>query len=229
MANIMERSLHLISQAGWLYGLAKEKVKPGDKKTIEMFDGLITIAEADANFATAEYECGSPNVYAHHSVALWGALESTAEQIAINHMLVVPDASAIVASAVPTLSGKMAGGSAEDARQVYRRWEFKTNVKDPVGKRIEILSAFGHSAIISDDETRDLNELAELRHVLVHRNGVVDGQFIEKCGWTSWKVGDKVHLGEVETRRYFDAAGKFATALINGAIASPYRTITASL
>jgi hypothetical protein len=229
LANIMERSLHLIGQMDWLLTIAKEKIKPGDEKYIETFDGLIEIARSDAGFANQEYNAGCPNVYAHHVVALWGAIESTVEQIAINHILVVPAAAKLIAKVAPSLAGKIAVDSEDDAREAYRCWEFKTIAKDAVGKAMEMLRVFQFLVTLADEKRRDLNELSELRNVLVHRNSVIDARFLNKCDWTEWKLGDTVQLNEIRTRRYFDAAGDFAMALVNGVVNSPYRMLKASV
>ena len=223
LANITERALYMIGQMDWLLRLAEEKVRPGDVKSREALKGLIEIADGDAPFATEEYEAGCPKTYAHHVGSLWAALESALEQLLVNHLCFVPRAVDLVADAPRGLArSKIRVGDEDEARATVRRWESTLQPGNALAGPLEMLGVFDFKVEVSDLALRQVNELAEVRNVILHRAGVVDARFVRKCQGAPWALGETVRLNEAATRGYFDAAGEFALALVTGATKSPH-------
>lgn len=223
LANITERGLYMIGQMDWLLRLAEEKVRPEDAKSREAIKGLIEIANSDAPFATDEYEAGCPKTYAHHMGALWGAIESALEQLLVNHLLFVPSAAGLVAVSPRGLTrSKIKTGDEDEARATVRRWGSTLQPPTALAGPLEMLERFSFRVEAPADVVRQVNELAELRNVILHRAGVVDARFVKKCPGAPWAQGETVRLNETATRGYFDAAGEFALALVTAATKSPH-------
>ena len=188
--------------------------------------GLIEIAQHDKSFADAEYEAGSPKTYAHYAISLWGGIESALEQLMVNHLIVVPAAAAIVAGTPRGLSpAKFRIANDDEARDTVRRWQSALQDPSALGGTLELLRVFGVTVALSEADRRQLEELAQVRNVLLHRGGVVDGRATSKCPWMPWQSGETIQLSEMRTRGYFDAAGQFALALVMGVTESPHRTL----
>lgn len=223
LANITERALHLISQMEWVLPIVREKVRPDDEKGRKAIESWMEVAATDAPFANDEYEAGCPKTYAHHLGSLWGAIESALEQLLVNHLLFVPSAAGLVAVAPRGLTrSKIKAGDEDEARATVRRWGSTLQSATALAGPLEMLARFSFRVEAPDDVVRQVNELAELRNVILHRAGVVDARFVKKCPGAPWAQGETVRLNETATRGYFDAAGEFALALVTAATKSPH-------
>ena len=59
-----------------------------------------------------------------------------------------------------------------------------------------ILKELGLGGAVDDEVRRRLLWLSETRHLLVHRKGVADKKYLEKCPWGASKLGDQVTVTE---------------------------------
>jgi hypothetical protein len=58
--------------------------------------------------------------------------------------------------------------------------------------------------------------------VILHRGGLVDQRFEDKCPWRTDRIGDRVLVSYELMARYFEGAGNFAVKLIGAVVKSPY-------
>lgn len=76
-----------------------------------------------------------------------------------------------------------------------------------IARSERVLAAVGCGGSVDEDLSRAILELAESRHVLVHRDGVADSQLRERCPWVPIWAQGKIRV----TYRDF---GMFATAVM---------------
>lgn len=91
-----------------------------------------------------------------------------------------------------------------------------------MGRQLLMLQALGLHIEFSPGNEQLLSELAELRNVILHRGGIVDQRFKDKCPWRPDKIGDRVRVSYELMKRYFEGAGDFAVKLIGAVAKSPY-------
>jgi len=77
-----------------------------------------------------------------------------------------------------------------------------------------LLEPFGLAGSVDEDVRRELFVLQQLRHVLVHRDGVADRRLVERCPSLNVKPGDTVQINHDAYLRLSKATGQYVTELI---------------
>lgn len=77
-----------------------------------------------------------------------------------------------------------------------------------------LLSPVGLAGSIDDGIRRDLYELEQLRHVLVHRRGLADRKLLDACPWLGRSLGDRVEVDHSTYRRLWQASHAYAYELL---------------
>ena len=77
--------------------------------------------------------------------------------------------------------------------------------RDATGNRYE--------DILSPTEMRELIKLFQQRHLLAHREGIVDHEYIDKSGDTSYTVGQRLVIREASVLKLADLLSKLANGL----------------
>ncbi len=67
--------------------------------------------------------------------------------------------------------------------------------------------------MLTAPEHRDLLRLVQARHILVHRDGIVDGDYVAKSGDHRYRVGQRLVVTPLDVRRLADLAEKLAAGL----------------
>jgi hypothetical protein len=70
-----------------------------------------------------------------------------------------------------------------------------------------------YADFLTSDEHRDLVVLVQARHVLSHREGIVDTDYIVNSGDQRYAVGQRLVVGQADVRRFAAILGKLASAL----------------
>ncbi|MBK5260442.1 MAG: hypothetical protein JJE51_12695 [Thermoanaerobaculia bacterium] len=82
-------------------------------------------------------------------------------------------------------------------------------------ERFEVLfRALGMSSPIPAEVTQPLFELANVRHVLVHRRGIVDRKFAELLPQLSYRPEDELKIDHAIYHRFYDAVDLYVHELI---------------
>ena len=106
----------------------------------------------------------------------------------------------------------------EDERAILLAHHLKqkvtTGTTAGVGVFENVLRAIDFGGPVHEDIKRQLIELSETRHVIVHTNGQVDRKFAERCPWLDLSVGDKVCVTEDKFYGYYYAAHWYVVELM---------------
>jgi hypothetical protein len=167
--------------------------------------------------AMAEVKNGFPLTFCHAAVSLWAALEAT-----------VPDYVAECIQASPKLLQSetfkkvkvpvaMIGVGQDDlARWIVQEVQsgFDPEAKMGIGRFQALLATVDVDASVDANIRRDLFELSQVRHLVVHRFGLVDQQFRDKCPFRNDEIGKRVRVTKEDYRRFQRAVREFAATIV---------------
>ena len=195
---------------------------------LDRIDGKITDASEQERhleavrertaFAKEEVENGFATIHGQATVALWGALESFVEDLAIFYLQNEPSL-----LRDPTFSGirvSLAEFEATDPedrlRLLLREYarQKKADLKFGVTGFELLLEPVGLAGPVADEMRRNLFEISQVRSVLVHRSGVTDSRLVRSCPWLGLKQGQQVHVSAQDYARYLDSVQKYTMELI---------------
>lgn len=89
---------------------------------------------------------------------------------------------------------------------VFQRIEDGSRLwKDACGK--------GYEDWLTPAEMIDLNLLFQKRHLLVHKDGIVDDKYLQKTGDNSYKVGQRIVIKDSDARRLVELVTKLANEI----------------
>lgn len=153
-----------------------------------------------ADLAENEVQRGFPLLYAHSTVSAWGALEVLVNDLAVAWLTDHPEAlTQSPLSAVKLPVGVVHGLSPQDLLQhivIEASRSLKSDLKVGAGQFESLLAAVGLGAGVDSETRRGIYLLQQFRHLIVHRAGVADRQFVENCNDLGYEVGDQVTVSE---------------------------------
>ena len=76
--------------------------------------------------------------------------------------------------------------------------EVAAGLKVGAGRYEAILNFVGLGGPVPETASRAMVELLETRHLLVHRNGIVDSKFVNRCPWRRASIDSKLDLGRLD-------------------------------
>ena len=176
-----------------------------ETKSEDQDDQLMRVRER-AEFAKSEVEAGFPVLHSHTVVAIWGALEALVQDLVTTWLENVPD----IMTKEPFSSVKIRLGEFErleaDGRLEYivkqLSEDLRVSFKPGVARFEAQLGSVGLSGHLDDQLKRDLYELHQARNVIVHKAGLVDRQFVDRCPWMSLQPGEQLLITHAEYRKY---------------------------
>ena len=71
-----------------------------------------------------------------------------------------------------------------------------------IGRFEYLLNIIGQRSQVPETVRKVILELSEIRHVVVHRNGIVDGKFMRRCPWLELTLGAPFNVGHTAYRVY---------------------------
>ena len=89
-----------------------------------------------------------------------------------------------------------------------------SDLKPGVGRFESILHAIGLEGSVRDGLRRSVLELSEVRNLLVHRGGVIDERFADRCVTFKSMVGQRIHITEPMLDSYFASAIQYAAVVL---------------
>lgn len=162
-----------------------------------------------------------PILHSAASVLIWGALEAAFRDFLIRWLVSHPSARVLPEfSNVRVRITEYESLEGEDRMRYLvgmLERELAATLKPGAGRFECLLKPFGIQPQISDEQRRDLSELAAVRNVIVHQAGIADERLVKLCPWLQIKVGDPVVIGRETFLRYMNATGSFAAALVKAA------------
>jgi hypothetical protein len=168
--------------------------------------------------ALAEIYADMPLLHGSAVVLIWGALEASFRDFLIRWLERNP--SARLAPDLKSIRVRLVeyeSFSGEDRMRyllgILER-ELAAALRPGIGRFECLLKPFGIDVVVADTVRRDLNELAAVRNVIVHRASVADSRFVELCPWLRLDVGDEVRVSSDTFVRYVKAASEYTACLI---------------
>lgn len=93
--------------------------------------------------------------------------------------------------------------------------ELRSSLKEGASRFDVVLDVFGLRSHIDDDTRRGLYEMYQVRHVLVHRRGLVDRKLLSACPWLEFEVSTRLKIDHQQFMMYNAATLNYFTSLIN--------------
>jgi hypothetical protein len=156
-------------------------------------------AEQAEAFALAQGPLGFPYLWYLASVRLWTILEVAVDDIVLEmlqHPDLLPTDSVLEKLEGPLLS--FLQGTAEDRADhllTLLKEKLRASFRPGVGRLEVLLEPVGLGGPCHEKVRRTLLELSQVRHLVVHKNGLVDRRFRNACPWLELQVGQPLPLG----------------------------------
>ena len=105
--------------------------------------------------------------------------------------------------------------SQERSYFVIREFEHKlaASHRKGIGCFESLLDVFELGGGLQETYRRDLLELQQIRHVLVHRRGLVDRQLTDACPWLKLEINCKIDITREDIRKYFKAINEYLSEI----------------
>jgi len=194
------------------------KVESGVGKLDDEDIKRLNLAKEEADLAQREVDKGFPLLHAQALISLWGILESLVHTFLANWLMHESTAKEI--ESVKKIKIKLAEFEAMDSqeRNYYivqtLEQQLAASYKKGILRFETLLGIFGFGGGIDNQVKRDILELQQIRHVLVHRHGVIDKKLKETCPWLHLKVGNKIRVTQKDMMRYSLAVDKYVAELV---------------
>lgn len=168
-----------------------------------------------AEFAKSEIANGFPFIHGLIAVAVWGRLEAFIEDIVVTCL--EHDTNLLQKEQVRKVKVSLADyESLTDS--IDRRYfltkaiqkDLQSSLKQGVAQFEGLLNAFGMGGAVEDEDKRTLFELSKVRNVILHRNSVVDKQFIDSCPWLGLNIRDEYRVTNAALDRYLKSVLRYS-------------------
>lgn len=166
----------------------------------------IATARREADFAEKEAARDFPVLHAHATVALWGVLEATVEDLVLAYL--ENDPSCLTHQSFAPVRIPLAEFEQLEKPERLRLLlsEYKRNSKAElklgIGRFETILEPVRLAGGMKEDLRRDLYEHQQVRNVIVHRGGVVDRRLLLNCPWLGFTAGTTIVVSHDMYRKY---------------------------
>lgn len=212
-------------------GIARETAAPKVVEAIESYkemDGKPSSPEvvekqraeahARAAFAQAQIDSGFPVLYAHATVAIWGAIEVLVEDLVVDGLM--SDKKYLEKEALRKIRIPLAEYESLEpierfqflARELAR--QTNSDLKHGVGRFESLLDTVGLGGALSQELRRTCLEFGEVRNLIVHRAGTADRRFVDSCPWLNATVGDAFRIDSKSYAKYREFANQFLVELL---------------
>lgn len=101
-------------------------------------------------------------------------------------------------------------------------FQSKSKLGVGIGRFEPILEQLGLSGKVDDKTKKNILELQQVRHVLVHRNGIVDKRLAEMCPWVVPDPGETIFIDSEIYSMYFEAVVNYANKIADRAYKKAY-------
>jgi hypothetical protein len=199
---------------------AEQAMKPFQPKNLES-------AETETKFARQEIKKEFPLLHAHALVSIWSAMEALFEDVLVGHIIHKPETlkeDIFQKIRIPLATYEQLNQE-DKARLLVNELQRSLSSDQRLGLECfeALLRVVGLAGEVKTKIRRDIFELQQLRHSIVHRASLADRKLLEACPWLKLKSGDRIRISNKQYRRLVDAAGKYVIAVIKRATAIALR------
>jgi len=180
-------------------------------------------ARIEAEFARQEIEKEFPLLNAHSLVTIWSAMEALFEDVLVAHIIHRPEIlkeDVFQKIRIPLATYEQL--SQEDkARLLVYELQRSLSSEQRLGLDCfeALLKVVGLAGKVEDEIRRDIYELQQLRHTIVHRASLADRKLVEACPWLKLIPGERILISHEQYRRLMAAVNKYVTVVIERATA----------
>lgn len=184
----------------------------------ETADKALLQAQSDAKVAQEESTAGFALIHAQIAILMWSYLEGLCRNLVTEWIKNIPTVRE--SPAISSLKVRLVEFETLDfeERNYYifdlLEQSLSSSIKHGINRFESLFEVCGLSGTTPEHISRDLFELQQVRHVLVHRAGVVDRRFAKACPWLNKKFGEEVKLSSEDIDRYFYATNGYIVILL---------------
>lgn len=170
-------------------------------------------AENLKKIAEAHIERDFEYLYALAVVKIWSVLESSVENIVLQCLQRPFECKDL--KAINDLRGPLIEflNADQDERAEFLFSELKSTTKSALKTGVAVFEALlepvGMAGSHHEEVRRNILELQQTRHVIVHRRGLADRRFMDRCPWVGATVGQSLITGRKQFLRYAHAVMLF--------------------
>jgi hypothetical protein len=180
-------------------------------------------AKAEAEFARQEIEKEFPLLYAHALVSIWSAMEALFEDVLVAHIIHRPDVlkeEAFQKTRIPLATYEQLNQE-DKARLLVYELQRTLSSEQRLGLDCfeALLKVVGLAGKVEDGIRRDIYELQQLRHTIVHGASLADRKLIGACPWLKLMSGERIMISREHYRHLMAAVHKYVTVVIERATA----------
>ena len=175
-------------------------------------------AMRDADVAKQEMEQGFPFLFSQAAAALWASLEDLVRTFLVAWITNRPQV--LETDSISKLKVKLGDYLGRSDQEQYEyildllTEDIGATRRFGVERFESVLKPFGLSGHVREDVAKALFELQQLRHVIVHRQAVVDRRLLKNCPWLPLNVGQTVVITHERYNDFWVAAITYVIELI---------------
>lgn len=162
-----------------------------------------------AEFAKGEVERDTPYLNSLAVVKIWSILENVVDGIVGFRLLDPATYEAKKLAKVKILLTDLAAFRDKEYESEYLVESLKREINAPlqlgIGRFEHLLEAVRLGGAPHDGVRFVLLELSQIRHAIVHRNGMADAKLLEQCTWLRHRRGDKIEVRGNQLEVYYRA------------------------
>ena len=95
-----------------------------------------------------------------------------------------------------------------NSSSISKRKNVFQNVRESSNKWKE-LTGTGYEDIMTEQLLGQMNEYFQGRHLLVHRGGIIDSEYLEKVPFSTYKLGQRIRVGKEELKSFVETCKSF--------------------
>jgi hypothetical protein len=174
--------------------------------------------EEDAALAKSEIENNFPVLHSLATVGLWSWLEHLVKGLVTEW--IVHNRSALRSTALQRIRVRISDYALltkrEQAAYLVELLEQETaaSLKRGVNRFETLLEPLGLTGNVSEEITKALFELQQVRNAIAHQNGRCDRRLRSSCPWLKLKIGDPISIGPDQLRLYSTSTVEYALAIL---------------
>jgi hypothetical protein len=180
-------------------------------------------AKIEAEFARQEIEKEFPLLHAHALVSVWSAMEALFEDVLVSHLMHRPEMlkeEVFQKIRIPFAIYEQLNQEDKARLLVY---ELQRTLSSEQRLGLDgfesLLKIVGFVGKVENEIRRDIYELQQLRHTIVHRASLADRKLIEACPWLKLESGERITISREHYHRLMAAVNKYVTVVIERATA----------
>lgn len=177
-------------------------------------------------FANRQVKEGFSYLYETAIIRLWAILETAADDLVLTLLEKFPKVleTEIIQNLKGPLVDFLQASEKERAALLFERLkrEVDAQFKPGVGRFEVVFKAIDFGGPVPDDARRQLLELSEVRHSIVHRNSKADVKVIERCPWLGLKMGGRIRLTHKRYMHYWMAVACYLSELLRRCVVTGF-------